>query len=217
MKAFLTLILASSLSLIGLNAASAAKLEFHQGFEYTKLVPAQPTQVGANKIEVVEIFWYGCPHCFRFEPNLKKWLQTVPKNVSFIRIPAQFRPDWVLHAKAFYVAQLLKIEDKIHEAFFKEIHVNKNNLETKDKIIKFFKKFGVTEKQFIEAFDSFSVKSRIKQAKGLVKNYHISGVPTMIINGKYKALLDSNDNNFLRLLDHLIKKESKTPVNTQSN
>lgn len=215
MRSFFVMLIALGFSLT-LSAAPASGEEFHDGFEYTKVIPPQPTQVEQGKIEVVEVFWYGCPHCYRFEPHMKKWLKNKPANISFIRIPAQFRPLWALHAKAFYVAQLLKVEHKIHEPFFEAIHKHNQKLDSQKKIREFFKKHGVTEKQFDEAFDSYSVKNRLKQARVLVEKYRISGVPTLIINGKYRAStsnVDGNDAKFLKLLDYLIKKESMSGAN----
>lgn len=210
MRAFYAVFVTSVLAFFVFSPVYSAD-DFHEGFEYKKVVPPQPTQVEKGKIEVVEIFWYGCPHCYRFEPNLKKWLKNKPANVSFIKIPAQFYPIWALHAQAYYVAQILNIEDKIHTPFFEEIHKHKRSLNTREKVREFFKKFGVSQEKFDQAFDSFSVKNRLKQAKALVDKYQISGVPTLIVNGKYKAStsnVDGSNEKLIKLLNYLIKKES---------
>ncbi len=212
MKSFIAVLTITVFSILGMGFSVAAEPEFHEGFEYTKVIPPQPTQVEKGQVEVVELFWYGCPSCFRFEPSLNKWLKSKPKNVKFLRIPAQLNPSWTLHAKAFYVAQLLKVGDKIHAPFFDEIHKNNNSLNSKAKLIQFFKKHGVNEKKFNETFDSFSVQTRIKQSKALVDKYGINGVPTLIINGKYRVStsnMDSNDAKLIKLINYLVKLESK--------
>ena len=186
--------------------------EFNEGFEYTRVIPPQPTTAGKGQVEVVEIFWFGCPHCYRFEPHLQKWLKTKPKYVKFLRIPAQFRDTWTFHARAFYTARVLKLDHKFDGEFFNEVHKKDNFLDTKEKLIPFFKRFGVSKEKFLATFNSKEVDEKIKHAKEMVENYRVDGVPTVIVNGKYRAstrVLDSNDPKFLRLLNFLVEKEKK--------
>ncbi len=186
------------------------KEEYHEGFEYIKIVPPQPTQAKAGEVEVVEVFWYGCPHCFRFEPFLNKWLKNKPKNVVFLRIPGVINPGWEVHARAFYVAQLLQVADKIHKPLFDALHKQKKRLNTKQALADFFSKYGVDKKKFMSAFDSFQVDMRIKRAKAVVKKYGVYGVPTLIVNGKYRIGATNADQSFakmIRIMDYLIKKE----------
>ena len=181
-----------------------------EGIEYKLVSPPQPT-ITREKIEVVELFWYGCPHCFHFEPDLKKWLKTKPKNVVFYRIPAVFNERWGIHARAFYAAEALGILDKIHEPLFEEIHKNKKKLNSVKEIKAFFARHGVSVEDFNNVFNSFAVDAKVRRAKDLSKRYGLDGVPTLIVNGKYRTdgPMAGGRNGMLKVLDFLIKKESK--------
>ena len=190
---------------------STAQAAFDEGIEYRTISPAVETQSG-NKIEVVEMFWYGCPHCFRLEPRMKKWLKTKPANVNFIQIPAIFNKSWELHAKAFYTAEVLGVHDKIHSALFDEIHVNKKRLGTKAALKSFFVKHGVKASDFDNTFDSFMMNIKINRARELGKRYGVHGVPALIVNGKYMSdgPMASGHANLIKILDHLINLEAKS-------
>jgi thiol:disulfide interchange protein DsbA len=139
-------------------------------------------------VQVVEMFWYGCPHCYEFDPMLEKWRENKPDNVEFIRIPAIFNNKrWSLHAQAFYTADLLGISEKFHKPFFDAIHQGGQRMDSKEAIKAFFAKFGIDGDTFDETFDSFAVQSKVRRAADLTKKYGISGVPTMVINGKYQT------------------------------
>ena len=187
------------------------------GFEYQLVEPPVPTST-SDQVEVVEMFWYGCPHCYQFEPRLRKWLETKPANVKFVRIPAIFRPSWQLHAQAYYTAEALNLVEKIHQPFFEAIHKQRLRLNTKESIRNFFAEQGVNNAIFDKTFDSFIVKSKVQQALRLSRAYGISGVPSMIVNGKYRTdakTASINDArgpshaNMMRVTDSLIKQESE--------
>ena len=205
-KLFMTFMLSVLLS----NMAMAA---IDEGIEYKRISPAQPT-ITKNKIEVVELFWYGCPHCFHFEPNLKKWLANKPDNVVFYRIPAVFNPAWELHARAFYAATSLGLfengKHEFHDAMFNEIHKKKKHLHKKKDLQKFFARFGVSAEDFNNTFDSFSVNTKVSRAVSLSKRYQLEGVPTLIVNGKYRTdgPMAGGRKGIIKVLDFLIKKES---------
>ena len=181
-----------------------------EGIEYRTIKPSVPTQTG-KKIEVVELFWYGCPHCFRLEPRIKQWKKSKPANVEFIRVPAIFNKRWELHAKAFYTAEVLGVLDKIHTPLFDEMHVRKKHLHKKSDIKAFFVKQGVKAEDFDSTFDSFMVNIKVNRAKDLTKRYGIDGVPSLVVNGKYLAdgPMASGHANLMKILDFLIKKEDK--------
>jgi len=189
---------------------STAQAAFDEGIEYKIIKPSVATQSG-NKIEVVELFWYGCPHCFRLEPRMKQWLKNKPANVEFIRIPAIFSARWALHAKAFYTAEVLGVLDKIHDPLFEQIHVNKKHLHSKAEIKTFFGKHGVKGEDFDNTFDSFMVNIKVNRARDLSKRYGIDGVPALVVNGKYRAdgPMASGHANLMKILDHLINLEAK--------
>lgn len=177
---------------------------------YETLNPAQPTQ-HADKIEVIEFFWYGCPHCYNLEPLLQRWLKTLPGNVEFIRQPAVFSELWGKHAKAYFTAEALGVVDKIHSDFFDAVQAKKDKLETEEQIAKFFAARGVNEQQFHEAYNSFMVDAKMRQAPAIAARYGITGVPALIINGKYKttAPLAGSHEKMLETASQLIAEEEK--------
>ncbi len=185
-----------------------------EGIEYKRVTPAQPT-ITKNKIEVVELFWYGCPHCFYLEPDLEEWLAKKPENVVFYRVPAIFSPAWALHARAFYTAKSLGLiengKTEFHKAFFAEIHKHKKHLNNKKSIQAFFTRFGVSAEDFNNTFDSFAVNTKVNRAATLSKRYQVEGVPSLIVNGKYRTdgPMGGGRKGMLKVLDFLIKKESK--------
>jgi thiol:disulfide interchange protein DsbA len=176
---------------------------------YETVATPQATQNPA-KIEVIEFFWYGCPHCYDFEPLLNKWKEKLPKNVEFIRQPAAFNDQWTKHAKAYYTAEALGVVDKIHADFFDAIQVKKEQLETEEQLAKFFVAHGVKEADFHEAYNSFPVDAKLRQAPSMAARYGITGVPTIIINGKYKTNgpIAGSHEKMIEVMDTLIKQES---------
>ncbi len=189
-------------------AGLSTALYAEEGYEL--ITPPQPTQ-HADKIEVIEFFWYGCPHCYHLEPEVAKWLKTKPANVEFIRQPAVFSKAWADHAKAFYTAEALGVSEKIHADFFDAVQNKKEALQTEADLAKFFVAHGVEEKAFHDAYNSFLVDAKLRQANTMAARYGVTGVPALIINGKYKttgALAKSQENMF-NVVNELIKKESK--------
>lgn len=205
-KIFLALMLSVLLN----NMAVAA---IDEGIEYKRISPTQPT-ITKDKVEVVELFWYGCPHCFHFEPDLKAWLAKKPDNVVFYRVPAVFNPAWALHARAFYAATSLGLFDngkhEFHEAFFDELHKHKKRLNNKKELQSFFARFEISAEDFNNTFDSFAVNTKVNRAVTLSKRYQLQGVPTLIVNGKYRTdgPMAGGRKGMLKVLDFLIKKES---------
>jgi thiol:disulfide interchange protein DsbA len=188
--------------------AQETKDEFVLGKHYQAVVPAQPVQT-AGKIEVLEIFWYGCPHCYDFEPPLNRWLSTKPPDIEFQRMPAVFRPDWALHAKTYYTAEALGVIDKIHTPLFKAIHEDKRKLNDEASLAEFFSEQGVSKEEFSTSFNSFTVESKTRQARHMVRQYGIGGVPAIVVNGKYhtSATLTGNYEQLLKVIDYLADKE----------
>lgn len=176
---------------------------------YEAVTPAQPTANPA-KIEVIEFFWYGCPHCYSFEPSLKDWLKNKPANVEFIRVPAVFSEQWGKHAKAYFTAEALGVVDAVHTDLFDAIQEKKQELETEDQLAKFFIAHGVKEADFRETFNSFMIDSKMRQAPAIAAKYGITGVPAIIVNGKYKTngTLAGSQEKMIDVMNTLIKKES---------
>jgi len=190
---------------------SAAFAGFDEGIEYKKIEPPQPTTAPAGKIEVVEMFWYGCPHCFHFEPKLLNWLKNKPKDVEFVHVPAVFpgREIWEIHARAFYTAKVLGVLSKIHEALFNAIHVDGRRMDNEKELRAFFVKHGVSAKEFDQTFNSFAVYTKVRRAADLSRRYQITGVPSMVVDGKYRvdADLAGGQEKMLQVVSFLVKKE----------
>ena len=151
---------------------------------YQKLASAQPTS-DPDKVEVVEVFWYGCPHCNRFQPFLDPWTEALPDDVRFVRMPAVFNDIWELHARAYYIADALGILPDIHSRIFGAIHGGGRNLATLDAVRDFFVEHGVDPADFDRHAGSFSVKSGIQRSMVMQGRYGLRGVPALIVNGKY--------------------------------
>lgn len=152
---------------------------------YTNIRPAQPTQVEKGEVEVVEIFYYGCVHCYHYEPYLRKWLQHKPEVVVFHRLPVIFNQAQVPLAKAFYTAEKLGRLDVIHEQLFDAIHKYNKNIFEDDAIREFFIKQGVDGQEFSRIYNSMEIKIKARQAEVMVRKYRIPSVPSVVINGKY--------------------------------
>ena len=158
---------------------------FQLGTHYQRLSPTQPTSSSADRVEVAEVFWYGCPHCYTFDPYLERWEADKPAYVSFVRVPAVWNPLVQLHARAFYTAEALGKGEEMHEAFFTEIHENDNLLDSREALAEFFGRFDVDVEAFGNAFDSFEVHTKLQRAEELSRRYRISSVPSIVVNGKY--------------------------------
>ncbi len=179
--------------------------------DYEAVTPAQPVQNPA-KVEVIEFFWYGCPHCYSLEPSMVEWLKHKPANVEFIRQPAVFSDLWGKHAKAFFTAEALGVSEKVHADFFDAVQNKKQKLVTEDELAKFFADHGVKDEDFRAAYNSFLVDAKMRQAETMGARYGITGVPALIVNGKYRvtATTAKSQENMLNVTNQLIQKESPT-------
>ncbi len=179
-----------------------------EGQGYVTISPAQPTQTG-DKIEVLEVFWYACPHCFDFEPHISKWLESKPDDVEFRRMPGIFRKNWIPHAKAYFTAKKLDVLEDIHTPLFDAIHKQKKNIHDDDDFEDFFVKHGVDEDVFTKVYESEEVETMVKQAYVMGQRYKITGVPAVIVNGKYmvSGSTAGSFENVLKVIDQLIEKE----------
>jgi len=162
------------------------------GVNYRPLVPAQPTDAPPGKVEVVEVFWYGCPHCYALDPYIESWRKTKPAYIEFHRVPVTWQPVHQSHAKLFYTFEALGKEDAVHNAVFAEMHDKKNYMymqgddkETLASQVAFAKAHGISEADFTGAWNSFTVQTSMQKADELVHRYHVDGVPLLVINGKY--------------------------------
>jgi thiol:disulfide interchange protein DsbA len=200
----LLLVLTSFACSISLSNAAG----FTEGKEY-KLVD-QPATPAGDKVEVLEFFWYGCPHCFSFEPYIKRWLDKKPANVEFVRIPAVFRPDWKVQARTYYALEQLGSLEKLHGKIFEEIHKNRKHLNTLDEMTSFLVSQGVDKQAFTDAYNSFAVDGSLRKSVKKQSAYNITGVPTVIINGKYmtSGSMAGTYDKLLEVMDYLVAQES---------
>ncbi|MGY6214470.1 thiol:disulfide interchange protein DsbA/DsbL [Methylolobus aquaticus] len=176
---------------------------------YEMVEPPQPT-ADPSKVEVLEFFWYGCPHCYHLEPDLNAWLKKKPDNVEFIRQPAIFNERWGAHAKAFFTAEALGVLDKMHSDFYEAIQNQNRKLETEDELAPFFKEHGIAEADFRKAYKSFAVDTKMRQAATMAQRYGITGTPAVVINGKYRTSgsLAKSFPRMIEIMNQLIAQES---------
>lgn len=180
-----------------------------------EVLPTPVRTTDLSKIEVAEFFWYGCPHCYHFEPSLAAWKKGLPKDVSFVRVPAIWHTDMESHAKMFYAAEQLGKLDELHDDFFTAMQLGKMKLVDKQEIAGLFAKRGVSEEAFSKAFDSFGVSAQVKQAQSKAGGSRISGTPELVVNGKYRiSTRFASDHGakmslaeMLKVADFLVQKE----------
>ena len=198
----------SALLISVLLTGPLAAAEYSEGMQYLRLANPQPTSV-ADKVEVVELFWYGCPHCFDLEPHIRQWLETKPDDVEFVRMPAVLGPGWELLGKGFYTAELLGVQDRIHPALFEALHVKKQKINDEAALQDFFVNHGVSAEDFRKTFASFAVSVKLNNAKAMTRRYAITGVPTLIVNGKFSTggRQAGSNANIIKVVDYLVARE----------
>lgn len=203
MKKFL---LGSLATVVLAFSGSVMAADFVAGKDYT--VVANPGKVEVpGKIEVREFFWYGCPHCFKLEPHMQAWLKNIPKGVRFVRTPASMNPVWEQGARGYYVSEALGVRQKTHLPLFHAIHVNGQQIFDQQSQAKFFSKYGVPEAKFNSMFNSFMITSKVAQANQLAKQYQLTGVPAVVVNGKY--VVQGEDAKVTQVVSYLVEKERK--------
>jgi thiol:disulfide interchange protein DsbA len=215
---------ASTLAATTSNAAAATNTTpptlWQDGVNYTRLVPGQPTSVPAGQVEVLEFFWYGCPHCYAIDPLVESWKKTKPAYITFTRVPVMWSEAHRSTARLYYTLESLGKLDQLHGEVFKEMHTNNNPLIATDPNdtagalrvqAEFLKKFGISEDAFKKASQQFSVETALQRADQLVLRYRIEGVPTFVVNGKYVADVRSAGapERVLSLVDDLAAQEHK--------
>lgn len=199
-----------ALRLATATSTPATSERFKEGTHYKKIVPAQPTSVAPGKVEVVEVFWYGCGHCFELDPAVESWRNKgKPPYVEFTRVPAMWNETLRIHARLYYATEALGKLEELHSPIFREIHVNGDQLNTLDKMQSFFRKHGVSPEEFQKAFSSFGVESKLQRADFLNRRYRINSVPTVVVNGKYVTdrQMAGGDRELFDLIDELAAHE----------
>ncbi|MBS0484080.1 MAG: thiol:disulfide interchange protein DsbA/DsbL [Proteobacteria bacterium] len=194
----------------GLFNPAGANAEIVEGKDYTALTKPQPV-AGGDKIEVLEFFWYGCPHCYSLHPHLKTWLANIPGDVSFQYVPAILRPNWVPAAKIFYAIEALGIAGSLHDKIYDAIHRDKIDPNNESVLFDWVEKQGIDRKKFENTYQSFAVQNQVSRSTQMSRQYQLSGVPALVINGKYltSGRMGSTPQDTIRTLDALLEKVRK--------
>ena len=198
------------LMLLPYTITSYGQIErFVAGTHYQEI--ANPVNTNdSSKVEVIEAFWYGCSHCFRFEPLITNWEENKPDYVDFQRFPALWNGLMKVHAQVYYAAEALDAVEVLHEHIFNAINVERNMLQNEPQISALFEEHGVSEADFERAFNSFSVRTKVNQAEKRMNDYGIRSTPNMIVNGKYLVTTSENvrtQQEMLDIVDFLVEKE----------
>ena len=208
-----TLQIALFISLLPVALSSFAQIErYVAGTHYTEL-PNPVNTRDASKVEVLEAFWYGCSHCFRFEPLLTAWEESAPDDVDVVRFPALWNNLMKIHAQVYYTAEALDKLDVLHTPVFNAINLQGNRLQNERQIGSLFAEHGVTVEDFEKAFNSFSVRTKVNQAEKRMQDYQIRSTPNMIVNGKYLVTTGQNvrtQEEMLEVVEFLVEKERLT-------
>lgn len=185
--------------------APAVSAQPKAGADYTELKAAQPVEA-KGKVEVLEFFWYRCPHCYSLEPVLEPWTKKLPADVQFRRIPAVLADNWATDARFFYAFEALGVLDKVHKAFFDAIHRDRLNLSSEPAVTEWLKKNGIDRAKFDDAYKSFGVQAKVKRAAQLSAAYQLDGVPLLAVQGKYtiSAEQGGTQNGMLETTDKVI-------------
>jgi thiol:disulfide interchange protein DsbA len=204
--------LITGLILLCLSLMAQASQNFSDNYQSIK---PSVTTANPNKVEVVELFWYTCPHCYQFnEKYLNAWVKQKPSYVEFIQMPAVYdlSPKRTVFAKAFYTAEALGVLDKVNEPIFQAIHKKRRKINNQKALQVLFAKYAdVSKADFDMVYNSFFINMKLRRAKEMTKKYGIRGVPAVIVNGKYRlgAQITGGYKNLMATIDHLIEKEYK--------
>ncbi|WP_019560494.1 MULTISPECIES: thiol:disulfide interchange protein DsbA/DsbL [Caldimonas] len=193
------------LGLAGLAPRTTRAQAPKAGSDYVVLRPALPGGTD-GKIEVIEFFWYGCPHCNRFQPLIEPWAKKLPADVLYRRVPVAFREEFVVHQRIYYALEALGQIEAVHKKVFHAVHVERNPLNKPEAIADFMARQGIDRAKFLEAFNSFGVQTKIRQARQIAEGYKIDGVPAIGVNGRYwtSGALAGSLERSLQVADYLI-------------
>jgi thiol:disulfide interchange protein DsbA len=205
--------LAASLLAATFVLAPAAQAQPRLGQDYSELKAAQPVEA-KGKVEVVEFFWYRCPHCYHLEPILEPWVRKLPADVQFRRVPAVLSDNWAVDAGYFYSFEALGVLDKLHKPFFDAIHKDKLDIRSEAAMTEWLKKNGIERRKFDEVYKSFGVQAKVKRAAQLSAAYQLEGVPLLAVHGKYTVSAEQGGSQagMLATTDQLVDLVRKNPV-----
>lgn len=190
-----------------LTACTQATAEPVAGKDYHVIDPPVPT-AAVNKIEVIEFFYYGCPHCYQLEPHLKSWLKQKPSDVEFRTQPAVFRESWLPLTKAYYALEATGDLSRLHEKLFAALHDQNLQISTDEALFAWVEKQGVDREKFADAYKSFGVQGKTQRAVQMTKEYRVAGTPSIVIDGKYitSGGMTGSHESMMKVVDYLIAK-----------
>jgi len=160
-------------------------------------------------VEVAEVFWYGCPHCYTFKPLIESWVENAPDYVNYVNIPAALGASWEPHAKAFYALEAMGELDKVHDALFDALAGERRPLNSGEALADFVANYGVDGELFLKNYNSFGVNARMQQAQSKIRGARVTGTPTMLVAGKYRvtASMAGSHEAVLDVVDYLVEQE----------
>ena len=187
-----------------------AQIEPRPGANFSELKPAQPVET-AGKVEVIEFFWYGCPHCYSLEPALETWTKKLPADVEFKRIPAVLSDNWEPHARFYYAFEALGVLERMHRPFFDALHRDRLQLDKIEAVNQWLVKNGLDPTKFAETTRSFGVSGKVKRARQLSAAYRLDGVPLLAVQGRYtiSAEQGGSQQGMLGITEYLINVSRK--------
>lgn len=190
--------------------AQAATFEYEEGTHFEALQTPVNTRE-PDKVVVTEYFSYGCPHCYQFEPMIARWKKQLPNDVVFRRTPAVWNQDYQVYAQTYYTAEALDVLGEVHTPLFQAIHAERMRLNDPKRMASFFSEFGVDPVDFAKVYSSFGVRASVQQAEARGRAYRVSGVPAIIVNGKYRieGSMAGSNQAMLEVADFLIDRERK--------
>ncbi|MBU2097681.1 MAG: thiol:disulfide interchange protein DsbA/DsbL [Gammaproteobacteria bacterium] len=193
-----------------LSATAQAQPALYVAGTHFEELPAAVRTNNPDKIEVLEVFWYGCGHCFRFQPLVDDWAHNAPDDVDYLRFPAIWNELMKIHAQAYYTAESLNVVDKVHAPIFDAINLQNNRLQNERQLATLFASHGVSEEDFTRAFNSFPVRTKVNQAEQRMSEYQIRSTPNVIVDGKF--LVTTNDavrtqQEMMAIVDFLVARE----------
>ncbi len=188
------------------TTVSAQTAPYQEGIEYVSLDKRVPTEAGKGKIEVLEFFWYSCPHCNAFEPRFASWVKALPKDVEVKRVPVRFRDDFEPQQRMYYVLEALDKVEALHGKLFQAIHVEKQNLGSAEALAQWADKNGIPKAKFVELYNAFGVVTKAKRAHQLQEAFKVQGVPALGIGGRFytDGSLSGSMERALQITDYLI-------------
>lgn len=206
-------VIAIFFALTGCIPAASQAQDFKEGTHYVTLSPTISTQTTDGKVEIVELFWYGCPHCYALEPTIEKFLSQKPDNVVFQRVPATLSPRWEYHAKLFYVGKMLDPDGakNVHTKIFEALQKQRRKINDDDAMTRFFTELGFTADQVSKALNSMEMKTLMARSKEVGEASKADSVPMIIVNGKYRTSpsMVGSEETLLQVIDYLVKRKDQ--------